>query len=934
MKKTILTILAAIGLSAGSTYAINFQHVNDIAGNVTRSSGSLAGRITVITTDQRWTSDTVYILNNLTFVEPPAVLTIEPGTIIRGEEVTSGGTSTLDPADPGALIICRGAKIVAVGTAESPIYWTSTFDPNVPGGIATIPDRSLSWNAGSGTVVTNTLSYSARTNGAANYTDPNTTSGAPKAHSIDGKWGGLIVLGRAPVGFGGPSGAAGNIQVAITNNYTGQAYTRNPTFTFSNSANTNISGGSSGFNLEALFNPVGVAALTNGTSGTFSKFPGTALKATVADGSRTATRTTLNNIPVYVTNTASSSNVTANYTAVGQTLTNSDTVVVNWGAATFANRGLQYNVPTKSGALPFLASYGYNGAEVALELTNSTVFSASAVPTSLTNVATSYPTAQLVLSNTYLYGVIVKKADFLGVLTASNLPTLTISGGNSPVQATATTSIAGSVGEPSAIPLKGGIGANFIEGFQAVDGAAYGLSGSQNPTVDSDGGTWTTFSGGIYGGLTEDDNSGIIRFCRFSYGGFVLSPNNEINGVTYGGAGSRTVTEFVEIFNNADDDFEMFGGYNNLRYVAGIFGGDDGFDTDQGYRGKGQFMFQLQNNQNGNSTSKTTGRPSGNVGDNLTENDGNEDPNSIGNDTYPGTEFTYFNYTGIGLGYTVGNSASTSDRSGPNFKDNAGGKILNSIFVEAPRGAVQIQTQTRFLNSPDRPTKAMVANEPTGVLAFNTWSKCGGSTSAAQTNTAANGTLFPQTSGRTFSGGSTINANADVTKLTLSALSNSFTDSGVVSSTGSNGRLAGVNPVLAAGAAERGNGTSPRSSAAVATTSTGGLQATNVDRGSFFAATTFRGAFKDFNWLAGWTVADSLGVFTANTVTVPDVTLTRSNGVAYAGFSTESGKQYNVEVSSENKIYNPVAVVTGSGSRASQSTGVTNGIVFVRVTPL
>lgn len=61
MKKTILTILAAIGLSAGSTHAINFQHVNDIAGNVTRSSGSLAGRITVITTDQRWTSDTVYI---------------------------------------------------------------------------------------------------------------------------------------------------------------------------------------------------------------------------------------------------------------------------------------------------------------------------------------------------------------------------------------------------------------------------------------------------------------------------------------------------------------------------------------------------------------------------------------------------------------------------------------------------------------------------------------------------------------------------------------------------------------------------------------------------------------------------------------------------------------------------------------------------------
>ncbi|NDA26816.1 MAG: hypothetical protein EBZ05_08280, partial [Verrucomicrobia bacterium] len=461
------------------------------------------------------------------------------------------------------------------------------------------------------------------------------------------------------------------------------------------------------------------------------------------------------------------------------------------------------------------------------------------------------------------------------------------------------------------------------------------LSAAYNPTQDADGNSWTTLSGGIYGGSKPDDNSGIIRFCRFSYGGFVLSPNNEINGVTYGGAGSGTVTEFVEIFNNADDDFEMFGGYNNLRYVAGIFGGDDGFDTDMGYRGKGQFMFQLQNNQNGSTTSKVTGRPAANVGDNLTENDGNEDPNTNTNDSYPGTEFTYFNYTGIGLGYTVGNSASTSDRSGPNFKDNSGGKILNSVFVEAPKGAVQIQTQTKFVNAAEIASKASVTNEPMGVLAFNTWSKCGGSSATAQTNTAAGGTLFPQTSGRTSSGGSTINAAADVTKLTVAALGNSFTDGAVVVSTGSNGRLAGVNPTLASGVAERSNGTDPRNSASIATGSTGGLQASSgTDRGGFFARTTFRGAFKDFNWLAGWSVADNIGVFSANSVSVPDVTVTRSNGVAFANFSTVNGVQYNVEVSSDNKTYNPVGVVTGTGNAASQSTGVTNSIAFVRVTPL
>jgi hypothetical protein len=922
MNKKLLNLFIGFALAATSAKAINFQHVNDIPGNITKSSGSLAGRITVIKSDQRWTSDTVYILNNLTFVEPPAVLTIEPGTIIRGEQATTGGSSTLDPADPGALIICRGAKIVAVGTAESPIYFTSTYDPFVPGGVSTIPTLVNGVTKTAGEISTEAAKYSAA----------DATSGSVKAHDNDSKWGGLLVLGRAPVGFGGPTGLAGNLQVAISDNYSGQAYTRNPTFTFSNSTNANIPGNSSGFNLEALFNPVGVAGLTNGTSGTFSKFPGTALKATVADGSRTATRTTLNNIPVYVTNTASGTDVTVNYSTIGQSLTNSDTVVVNWGAATFGNRGLQYNVPTKSGTLPFLATYGYSGAEVALELTNSTVFSSSAVPTSLTNVASAYPTAQLVLSNTYLYGVIVKAPAFLGALTSGNLPTLAISGGNSPVQATATTSIAAAVADPSAVPLKGGIGANFIEGFQAIDGASYGLAAGSNPTVDAEGNVWTTLSGGIYGGSNSNDNSGIVRFCRFSFGGFVLSPNNEINGVTYGGAGSATVTEFVEVFNNADDDYEMFGGNNNLRYVAGIFGGDDGFDVDQSYRGKGQFMLQLQNNTCGSTAAKATGRNPGNVGDNLTENDGNEDPSTILNDSYPGTEFTYFNYTGIGVSTVRKSGASGSDRSGPNFKDNSGGKILNSLFIEAPAGAVQIQVDARFRDAAPRSAMATVTNEPTAVLAFNTWSDCGGSDANA-VNTTAGGPLFPLTSGRTSSGGSTINAATTVAVLTDPDLANVFTSNSVVVSTGTNGRLAGVNPTLVSGSNERSNGTDPRAGAAVAT---GGLalqSGVSADRGTFFAKATHRGAFRDFNWLAGWSLADNLGVFAANSVAVPDVTVTRPGGVATASFNTVSGVQYNVEVSSDNKTYTPVAVVNGTGNTVSQSTGVT-GIAFVRVTPL
>jgi hypothetical protein len=657
----------------------------------------------------------------------------------------------------------------------------------------------------------------------------------------------------------------------------------------------------------------------------------------VADGSRTATKTTLNNIPVYVTNVASGSNTTANYTNIGDNLAVGDTVVVNWSAATFGNRGLQYNVPTKKDTAPFLATYGYSGAEIALELTSSSVFTNAAVPTSLTNVASAMPTALLVLSNTYLYGVIVK-APKPSTWNGTDVPTIAITG-SSLNNAIATASIAGSaVSDPSAIPLKGGIGANFIEGFQAIDGAAYGLGSS--PTVDADGNAWTTFSGGIYGGSNPNDNSGSIRFCRFSFGGYVLSPNNEINGVTYGGAGSGTVTEFVEIFNNADDDFEMFGGYNNLKYVAGIFGGDDGFDTDMGYRGKGQFMCQIQNNTR--SSNGNTGRPTTNIGDNLGENDGNEDPNTIANATYPGTEFTYFNLTAIGVGYNV-NGTFPSDRSGPNFKDNSGGKILNSVYVEAPSGAIQDQATTADTAAAGRrtavaPYAPMVANEPQGVVAYNTWSKCGGGKVASPVTanyTSTTSVMFPTTSGRTSSGGSTINNSVAVGKMLVSELSNLFVGTDVVVSTGTNGRLNGVDPVLASGAAERSNGTNPRNSIAVAAGATTGVQpSVTVDRGTFFAANNFRGAFRDFNWLKGWSLADELGVFANNNVAVPDVTLTRDgSGNVVANFTGASGIQYSIEVSSDNKTYLPFSTETGVGATISKNLA-RSGLTFVRVTPL
>ncbi|MCX8489719.1 MAG: T9SS C-terminal target domain-containing protein [Cyclobacteriaceae bacterium] len=67
-----------------------------------------------ITTNTTWTADKKYILKGIIYVQAPAELTIQAGTIIFGDKVTKG-----------ALVITRGAKIHAIGTAAKPIIFTS-----------------------------------------------------------------------------------------------------------------------------------------------------------------------------------------------------------------------------------------------------------------------------------------------------------------------------------------------------------------------------------------------------------------------------------------------------------------------------------------------------------------------------------------------------------------------------------------------------------------------------------------------------------------------------------------------------------------------------------------------------------------------------------------------------------------------------------------
>ena len=68
-----------------------------------------------ITSNTTWAADKVYLLQGQIFVKNGATLTIEPGTIIRGDKSSNGA----------GLFICKGSKINAAGTASKPIVFTS-----------------------------------------------------------------------------------------------------------------------------------------------------------------------------------------------------------------------------------------------------------------------------------------------------------------------------------------------------------------------------------------------------------------------------------------------------------------------------------------------------------------------------------------------------------------------------------------------------------------------------------------------------------------------------------------------------------------------------------------------------------------------------------------------------------------------------------------
>ncbi len=164
------------------------------------------------------------------------------------------------------------------------------------------------------------------------------------------------------------------------------------------------------------------------------------------------------------------------------------------------------------------------------------------------------------------------------------------------------------------------------------------------------------------------DNSGIVRHVSIRHGGTDIGDGNEINGLTMGAVGAGTTIEYVEVWYNNDDGFEWFGGNVNTRFLVSAFNKDDSFDYDEGFNGKGQFWFSIQAPTRGN---------------NGGEHDGGNSPD----DSEPYAIPYIYNATFIGSGVNSGNSSSQI----LHFRDNAGGKYFNSIFMETGGKGLDIE---------------------------------------------------------------------------------------------------------------------------------------------------------------------------------------------------------------------------------------------------
>ena len=99
---------------------------------------------------------------------------------------------------------------------------------------------------------------------------------------------------------------------------------------------------------------------------------------------------------------------------------------------------------------------------------------------------------------------------------------------------------------------------------------------------------------GTYGGATDTDNSGILKYVTVANAGFAFTSTSEFNGIAFQGVGSGTEVDYIQVDSNQDDGVEFFGGTVNVKHVVLTANRDDSFDVTGGWSGAAQYVLVYQ----------------------------------------------------------------------------------------------------------------------------------------------------------------------------------------------------------------------------------------------------------------------------------------------------------------------------------------------------
>ncbi|MBL8681686.1 MAG: hypothetical protein JNK05_21135 [Myxococcales bacterium] len=179
--------------------------------------------------------------------------------------------------------------------------------------------------------------------------------------------------------------------------------------------------------------------------------------------------------------------------------------------------------------------------------------------------------------------------------------------------------------------------------------------------------------GAAPGAQQPDWDCGTMRYVRIEFAGFEAAPMRELNGLTLGSCGSRTVIDYVQIHQSSDDGVEFFGGTVDVRHVVITGAQDDLLDWDFGWTGRAQFVVgqQYERSYSGASENPDKGIEADNNG---------SAPGST-----PVSEPRISNMTLLGTG-------SVNSNRGVHLRAGTFGQITHSIVAGFGAGVVDVQT--------------------------------------------------------------------------------------------------------------------------------------------------------------------------------------------------------------------------------------------------